>query len=100
MNKHLLRLIYLARQTEPTNVTTANVHRFINKIPCDQDEFFSAKPAELYVIRELQEYPIDLELPESEDRNENLDLFNSPRMTSIFRKVEEFATDLNYLPIQ
>jgi hypothetical protein len=63
MNKHLMRLIYLARQGETAPRTTQNVHRFVNRLPCDEEEYFSAKPAELYVIRELQEYPINIELP-------------------------------------
>jgi hypothetical protein len=45
MNKHLLKLIYLARQHEAAMITTANVHRFINKIPCEEDDFMKANPA-------------------------------------------------------
>lgn len=63
MNKHLMRLIYLARKTDATNITTGNLHRFINKIPCDEEDFLKATPAELYVIQELQEYPLKVDLP-------------------------------------
>lgn len=36
MNKHLLRLLYLAREKETITVTTATVHKFVNKIPCEE----------------------------------------------------------------
>lgn len=63
MNKHLMRLIYLARQSDTACRTTENIHLFVNRVPCDEEEYFSAKPAELYVIGELQEYPINIDIP-------------------------------------
>lgn len=100
MNKHLLRLLYLTRKNQALTLTTANIKDVLNRIPCDEEDFFRADPAELHVIREIQEYPIDMELEHEEEPKGDLDIFDNKNMVSIFRKVEEFATELNYLPIQ
>ena len=54
----------------------------------------------MHVIRELQEYPINIEIPEEKKKKNDFDLFDNKNMLNIYRKVEEFTTDLNYLPIQ
>lgn len=63
MNKHLLRLLYLAREKEAITVTTATVHKYVNKIPCEEEHFYKPTSAELHVLKELSEYPIDDDLP-------------------------------------
>lgn len=91
MNKHLLRLLYLARENEVLAVTTATAHRFVNKIPCDQEHFYRPTSAEMHVIREFSEYPIDIEIPEAEENKEDGGLFDNKKMGNIFKKVEEFT---------
>lgn len=51
MNKHLLKLIYLTRKSQPFILNTSNIKDVINKIPCDEEQFFQADSAELHVIR-------------------------------------------------
>ena len=70
MNKHLLRLLYLAREKEALEVTTATVHKFVNKIPCEEEHFYKPTSAEMHVGRGLAEYPVNNELPESEEGGE------------------------------
>lgn len=91
MNKHLLRLLYLAREKEVLAVTTATVHRFVNKIPCEEEHFYRPTAAEMHVMRELAEYPVNNEMPESEEGGDEGGLFNNKKMVNIFKKVEEFT---------
>ena len=70
MNKHLLRLLYLAREKEALEVTTATVHKFVNKIPCEEEHFYKPTSAEMHVVRVLAVYPVNNELPESEEGGE------------------------------
>lgn len=60
MNKHLLRLFYLVPDSGKVVITTANFRSFFNKIACEEAEFFRADAAELYVAREILEYPINM----------------------------------------
>jgi hypothetical protein len=100
MKKYMLRLVYLTRETEARARTTSNINAIVNKIPCEEEEFFKATSAEMHVIKELQEYPINEEITDSEESQEELDLFDNKKMFNIYKKVEEFTTDFNYLPIQ
>lgn len=56
MNRRLLRLLYLVRNNQP-HPTTNNASRFMNRIPCAEEDYFRLPPAELHVQREMQDYP-------------------------------------------
>lgn len=51
MKKRLLGLVYLLARTDKQSVTTANIDKIVNKIPCDQDDFFKMTMAQTYVLK-------------------------------------------------
>ena len=57
MKRRLLSLVYLVGDKEKLVVNTKTAHTVTNKIPCEYEYFFKPSSAELYVHRELSEYP-------------------------------------------
>jgi|JI8StandDraft_2_1071088.scaffolds.fasta_scaffold1598611_1 hypothetical protein len=45
MKKRLLGLVYLLARTDKEAVTTANIGKIVNKIPCDEDAYFKLTTA-------------------------------------------------------
>lgn len=45
MKRRLLSIVYLVARNEKTTHTTATITSVLNKVPCDQDSFFSLTPA-------------------------------------------------------